>query len=330
MMILRKFHLSVALLVMALAPARAMATNAAGADAAFEEGRRLLAAGQVAWACAKFEESQRLDPATGTLLNLAACHESLGRLASAWAEFRAAELTAAVDKRPDRVAFAHQHAAALAPRTPRLALNVADDAKVPGLKLWLDGTELSSAAASLDIPLDPGAHQIEALAPGRERFRHTVQVDKEGARLALTVAFPPAVAQAPPPIAASAGLTPPKASGPVALPLAPAPPAPGPSETPPLTVEKDLDKGSEPRAARSPAMSLALAGAGAALLATGAFFGMRSFQQWSDFNKCNGEEPCQSSAHKNALNSAHLADVAIPLGIAGLGAGAYLWWGSTW
>ena len=61
------------------------------ADALFQEGRRLLDAGDATAACPKFEESQRLDPGLGTLLNLADCYERTSRLALALAPFRRAE-----------------------------------------------------------------------------------------------------------------------------------------------------------------------------------------------------------------------------------------------
>src|SRR6478735_9605838 len=52
-------------------------TDQAKAEALFDEGRRLLAAARFAEACPKFAESQRLDSALGTLLNLGDCYEKM-------------------------------------------------------------------------------------------------------------------------------------------------------------------------------------------------------------------------------------------------------------
>src|SRR5215813_3345462 len=59
----------------------------AQAEVLFRQGRDLLAAGKVAEACSAFEESQKLEPAVTTLLNLAGCREKLGQLATAWGMF---------------------------------------------------------------------------------------------------------------------------------------------------------------------------------------------------------------------------------------------------
>src|SRR5271156_1769624 len=68
----------------------ASATDKVAAEALFEEGRRLVAAGSFADACPKFADSERLDPSGGALLNLASCYEKLGRSATAWVTYREA------------------------------------------------------------------------------------------------------------------------------------------------------------------------------------------------------------------------------------------------
>ena len=81
-------------LLVTLSPVVAAAQSSSGdkaaADALFDEGKRLLAAGDTAQACAKFETSMKLFDQLGTRLNLADCYEKVGRTASAWAEFREA------------------------------------------------------------------------------------------------------------------------------------------------------------------------------------------------------------------------------------------------
>src|SRR5262245_45288580 len=54
------------------------------AERFFLEGRASMKAGRYEEACARFAESQRFEPASGTLLNLAACREAQGRTATAW------------------------------------------------------------------------------------------------------------------------------------------------------------------------------------------------------------------------------------------------------
>src|SRR5262249_36741107 len=99
------------------------ASDAAAAEALFHEGRKLLADGNVSAACPKFAESYRLDPAIGSLLNLAMCHEREGRTASAWSEFREAEAQAASLGDTARRQLAATHAAALEPAMPHVRIS---------------------------------------------------------------------------------------------------------------------------------------------------------------------------------------------------------------
>jgi hypothetical protein len=67
----------------------------AAAEALFEHGRALVERGETAAACPMFEESQRLDPAVGTLLWLADCYASEGQTPSALVVFKEAAAAAA-------------------------------------------------------------------------------------------------------------------------------------------------------------------------------------------------------------------------------------------
>src|SRR5689334_7793441 len=81
-------------------------------QAMFDEGRQLMEVGQYEAACAKLRESYRLDAAAGTLLNLALCHESQGRTASAWLEYHDAISLSVRENDTERQAIARDRIAA--------------------------------------------------------------------------------------------------------------------------------------------------------------------------------------------------------------------------
>jgi hypothetical protein len=170
-------------------PERLGGDNRAAAEALFEEGLVLAEKGQLEAACAKFEASESLDVAVGTLLHLANCYESIGRLATAWARFREARSLAAAQSMPDRERIAAMRAEALEPKLARMAISV--PAQVPrGFSVRLGETVVPRASWGSAIPLDAGLVTVEASAPGHESFRKQVSVPVEpGAR--VTVEVPP-------------------------------------------------------------------------------------------------------------------------------------------
>lgn len=179
-------------------------SNAAAAEALFDEARKLLDGGQVLEACAKFEASQKLDPGLGTLLFLGECYERAGRTASAWGRFReAASLAAAAGD--SRAEVAKARADALEPTLPKL--NVTVDGTTPGLVVKLDGLEVAQASWGVALPADPGPHEIVGEAPGYISWKKTIEVPKEAVRVEVSV--PPLLPdpdvnkpkEAPPPIA---------------------------------------------------------------------------------------------------------------------------------
>lgn len=136
----------------------------AAAQALFEAGRKALQAGKFDDACSKFEESDRLDPAAGTRLNLGNCEEKRGRIASAWERYLgASELLEDGDRRKE---FAKQKVAQLKPRVPFLHIELSSDAPA-GTRIWRDERELTGSVG-VPIPLDPGSYELIIEAAGYE------------------------------------------------------------------------------------------------------------------------------------------------------------------
>jgi hypothetical protein len=207
-------------------PALARDPEAAAADAMFTEARRLLAEGDVKAACPKFAESYRLDPALGSLLNLAACHEKEGRVATAWSEYRDAEAQAIKAKDDKRAAYSKKQAAAIEPRVPRLAIAVTETP--PGFAVTRNAAPVGEASYGMSLPIDPGPQELAATAPGRERWTKRITL-AEGARLRLVVPDL-VVAKETPALAAKHSPAPVDPSSPDPLPSTPPePPAPPPS-----------------------------------------------------------------------------------------------------
>jgi hypothetical protein len=185
--------------VLATRPANGQAEDQAAARSLFEEARRLLKAGQFADACRKLEAASNLYSSVGVLLNLADCYEKVGRSASAWTEFGEAASVAGRGQRPEQVKEAKRRQSALEPKLTLLSVRVSSN--VPGLQIKRDETKLASGMWGTAVPVDPGAHEIRAEAPGREPWTTTVTVSTPGET--KTVDVPelrplPAVAAAPP------------------------------------------------------------------------------------------------------------------------------------
>lgn len=155
--------------------ALAETANSAAAEALFNEGRRLLETQDYDAACAKFAESQRLDPGTGTLLNLATCYESAGKKATAWLTWLEAARSARQAGQSEREAGARSRAQELEKELGRLVVNVRQPV-ADNLVVERNGEELSSGAWGIPLPLDAGTYRITARAPGHGSFEGTANV----------------------------------------------------------------------------------------------------------------------------------------------------------
>ncbi len=156
-------------------PAHAAEGDSAGAEALFREGKRLMDEGRYPEACPKLAESYRLDPATGALLATALCYERAGRLASAWAAYTEAAARAKQEGSVDREEIARAKATELEPKLAKLVIELEPGATVPGLSVSRDGVAVGEGVFGMALPVDPGAHVVEAHAPGRKAFSAHVE-----------------------------------------------------------------------------------------------------------------------------------------------------------
>jgi tetratricopeptide (TPR) repeat protein len=182
----------IAAIVLASAMARADRTDKEKiADQQFAQGRKLMAAGRIAEACEHFRTSFEADPAIGTLLNLADCHDKLGKTATALGEFQSA-LDRAIAAHDDREGFARTRIAALEPKLSKLVI---DAAKIPGLVIKRDGNEVELGR---EVPVDHGSYRIEATATGYEAWTTSIDVTEPGTKRVEVPALTPVPAPTPP------------------------------------------------------------------------------------------------------------------------------------
>jgi hypothetical protein len=286
-----------------LLPAGLFAAEAdqAAARVLFAEGRKLAAGGNYEQACAKFEDSYRLNPGIGTNFNLADCLEHLGRTAGAWARFLDVATATKAAGQPDRESVARARAAALEPRLSRLIVDVRSPAT--GLIVQLDRIRVAETSWGMAVPTDPGEHVIEAVAPQKKRWSTKVTVPPTAETLSVSVPQ-----------------------------LEDAPTDPPPPETPPaLLTLKELHP-EEP--ARWTVPTISIGSLGVVGLVTGSIFALKYLSENGEaktlcpMNICPTQE--QKTQHETLVSDAYrdrtLAFVGAGVGGAALATAAFLWW----
>lgn len=275
----------------------------------FEDGRALLGQGRIDQACPKLEESQRLDPGGGTLLNVALCHERQGRTATAWVEFVEARGAAKADNRTLRVAFAEAHIARLEPALSRVVVQVPPSTDVPDLEIRCDGSAVGRATWGAAVPVDPGDHLIEAAAPGKVSWSQSVAVAPAGDIKTVVI---PALHDTP-------AVEAPRAN------IALAPVAPQAPDALPTNQASDATVRLGPSGLTTAAWVAVAAGAVGAGVST--YFGLHALALKNDADReCPGNACSAEGASNNhdAIVSANLATGAAAIGVVGLGVGAAL------
>jgi serine/threonine-protein kinase len=285
------------------------ASNQAAAQALFEQARALMNDGKFAEACPKLAESQRLDPGAGTLLNLGHCYEKNGQTASAWVTFKDAAAAADLKHRDDWAQRARERAAALEKVLSRLVIDVPEASRVDGLRVRRDGVDVGPAEWGVPIPIDPGEHAVDAVAPGKKRWETKATVGANADQPHVAV---PALEDEPAP-------------PPPATPEAP-PPAPVVAP-PPSSTTATMDVTSGPSWQRTG--GLALGGVGIVDVAVGLVLGVRAIGRNNDAKTLCPTTTCSSQdgiqANDDAKSAATLSTIAVVSGAALVGAGAVLY-----
>jgi hypothetical protein len=268
------------------------------AEELFRRAKGLMAEKKDREACPLLEESQKLDPQMGTLLNLAICHENIGKTASAWGEFRAVEQQARAANREDRVKLAQARAAKLEPRLARIKIVVPSDVKIPGLVIKVDG-EAKGEPLWSGVAVDPGTRTVEASAPSKKPVTLKVKVDDEGAVVPVTV--------------------PKLEDEPVAAPKQP-------------SMEEDRAKDEYAANRSRKTTGLVVGGLGVATMAVGGVFGVLAIVNDSDATTACPRPCIDGSAQAKAADDgtdralvfANVANVALPVGLIAAAIGGYL------
>lgn len=279
-----------------LAPRSLHAQNPAAAEALFEQARAAMAAGSFDIACARFRDSDKLDPAVGTRFNLADCEERRGRVATAWSLFRGvlSELAQDDDRRP----IAEQRARALEPRVPYLRMQPGADTP-PGVHVRIDGVELGEGSFGLALPMDPGTHELVLVPAAGGAGQRSVFSLGEGERRDLPIRFTSS------------------SSSPPSSPTARASEAPDDDELFPAQSSQQK-------------WAYVAGGVGAASLLFGAVTGVVTLNKknTAESNCSERRHVCNQAgvdANESGRTFGTLSAVGLGVGVVGLAAGAYLW-----
>ena len=281
--------------------AQTSAADKATAQALFDEGKRLMDAGQVAQACPKFADSERLDPGVGTMLNLAVCYEKNGQTASAWATYKDAASAAANAGEAAREKYARDHASALEPSLAKLTVAVATP--VDGLQVRRDGEAVPAASFGLALPIDPGDHTVTASAPHYKPWSATVTVAKSASASVQIPALEPAPEPKPAP-------------GPIPPPA----PAPAPGTANPAQPQTVIIYQGEPqrRGGANRFWGVFSIVTGVVAMGTGTVFGFIAKSQWDKSNNGsdnNGasdciNDVCTASGIQHRQDAQNIANIA--------------------
>jgi hypothetical protein len=290
----------------ASAHADASAAQKAAAESLFDDGLKAMKSGHFAEACPKLEESERIDPAIGTLLYLGECYEKTSRTASAWATFREAASAAAAQGENDRTRVATARADRLQPGLSKLTIRVAPEtAQLGALRIARDNAVVVNALFGVAIPVDPGKYRIIASADGYQTYETDIEVAANGDSKSVDI---PALKVSNTPAPAAAGLGAAAATSTT---------SDTPTNIPPRNPEPDSPPSHDNGLRTAAYVTGALGVVG---LGIGSYFGIRAISKNSDAEKyCPRGNLCDDPRGESVTNDAKHAAVASNIAI-GVGA----------
>jgi hypothetical protein len=258
----------------------------------FQQAIAAQAAGNWAGALSLLREVAAVRMTPQVRYNIALSEENLGQLVAALGNY---ELAATSAKETNATDVERVVAARLEPlraRIPKLVVERTESARLATISV--DGVQLGSSMIGKELPLDPGAHVVEATARGHKPFSETFDIEEKELKT-LQVVLVPLTAEVEP---AEAG----KAQAPI-------------------------DQGPE----RSPSvLPYVVGGVGVASLAASGIFYMLRGSTMSDLDSVCGPNrddcPADSEAtFDKGKTYTTLSNVTLGLGIVGVGAGVVLY-----
>lgn len=155
------------------------AADKATARGLAREGIDLFKAGKFAESLDKMQRAQELYDAPVHLIYIARCQDKLGLVVESTETYRRLVRLTLADSEPDpfkqAVADAKKELPLVEPKLANVKILV-EPANIPGLKLQIDGTNVSSAVLGVDRPANPGTRKITAAAPGYKSTELSVEL----------------------------------------------------------------------------------------------------------------------------------------------------------
>lgn len=139
----------------------------------FEQGRRFQEQGQWRQAGESYQRALGVKDTPGLRYRVGYCHERLGRLVEAAAEYRrAAQLIERGAAADDVAAMLPETIASLDKRTPHALLRL--DHPPTQVQFSIDGVRRPADLLNQRVPLNPGTHVVHLSAPGYQDYSHKV------------------------------------------------------------------------------------------------------------------------------------------------------------